>query len=210
MKRVIVFSLCALVFGGCISQNPYIPIRRYGLEESRLIETTREKPMEASVAVLDIRSRPRYEQRMLRRGPTGEMTYREYDRWVEQPSEMLSIMMARALTESGAFRNVGPARAFRTSEYAIDGDILSFEQVSDGQGNRAEFALRVEVRRVDDGRVLWSETITKSAPMNADSGAGLAEAMSKAAREAIKDAAGRIVAAAEKDFKEAVERGKQG
>jgi ABC-type uncharacterized transport system auxiliary subunit len=210
MKRTILLLLGVLVLAGCITQNPYIPVRRYQIDESPLITAPREKAIDASIAVLDLRSRPRYEQRMLRRDTSGEITYKEYDRWVEQPAEMAGSLMMRALTESGAFRNVGPARSSRSSQYVVDGDIISFDQVTSGKENHAEFAARLELRRVDDGRILWSETFEKSVPMAADTGAALADAMSKAAREAITDAAGKIAAAAEQDFNTKVSQDKRG
>jgi ABC-type uncharacterized transport system auxiliary subunit len=203
------FLLGVLTFTGCISQNPYIPVRRYQLDESPLITAPREKAIDATIAVRDLRARPRYEQKMLRRDAAGEITYKEYDRWVEQPADLVAEMLRRALTETGAFRNVCPARFAGSAQYAVDGDIISFDEVSGGEENRAVFAVRLELTRADDGKILWSEMFEKSVPMTADTGAATAEAMGKAVREAVAEAAGKIVAAAEQDFNAKVPQNKQ-
>jgi len=200
MKRMLILAIFALTAAGCISQNPHVPVKRHQIDESPLIATPREKPIEANIAVLDIRSRPRHEQRMLKRDAAGEITYKEYDRWVEGPNVMIGALIERALTETGAFKNVGPARTFRSARYIVDGDIISFDEVADGTTFSAVFAVRLELRRLEDNAILWSEMIEKTAPMSADTGAALSEAMSKASREAVKDAAEKIAAAAERDF----------
>jgi ABC-type uncharacterized transport system auxiliary subunit len=200
MRRTIILLAVVCSFAGCISQNPYTPVQRYQLDGSPVIAAPSANAIDASIAVLDLRALPRYEQRMLRRGASGEITYREYDRWVEQPTQLVGEMMLRALTESQAFKSAGPMRFYSASQYAVDGDITSFDEVTDANGSRAVFAARFTLIRLGDGAILWSEAYEKSVPLKADTGAALAEAMSSAAHDVMADAANKIVAAAQQDF----------
>jgi len=202
MKKIIFGVLCAMLLAGCVSRNPYIPTRHYQLDESPLISQPYGEPLEASVAVFSIRARPRYDIKMLNRNASGQITYSEYERWIETPTEMVTCLLIRALGESNAFGYVGPTRTLRSSSYVVDGDILAFDNVSDDEGNRAEFIVRLEVRHIDDSRVLWSDTIKTSAKMPADTGTALAAAMSEAVRAAVTEAVAEIVDSVKKDLSE--------
>ena len=201
MKETILGLSCVMLLAGCISQNPYIPIRYYQLDESPFVSQPRGEPLETGVAVLNIRTRPRYDVEMLNRDASGRITYSEYERWIETPTEMVTRLLIRALGESDAFGYVGPTRSLRSADYVVDGDILAFDNVSDDEGNRAEFIVRLEVRHIDDSRVLWSDTIETSVKMPADTGASLAAAMSEAARAAVIEAVTEIVDSVKKDLR---------
>lgn len=200
MKKITLTLLCAALLAGCISQNPYVPIRYYQLDESPLAAQPRQAPLNAGIAVMEIRARPRHDVKMLHRDASGEITYSEYDRWVESPSEMVTRLLMRALAESNAFAHVGPARSLRSADYKVDGDMAAFDRVAEGGACRADFAVRLEVSRADDSEVIWSDTVEISKAMPSDTGASLAAAMSAAAREAVESAAGKIADAVERDL----------
>jgi ABC-type uncharacterized transport system auxiliary subunit len=125
----------------------------------------------------------RYRERMLYRVSDVEIGFYEYDRWVEPPEEMVTRVITALLHASGLFRQVVTVDQVQLPAWLLSGELVRFDEVREGGRSRAECWLRVEVRRAQDERLLWTEVMRASVPLTAETPAALAQAMSQAVQQ---------------------------
>ena len=139
-----------------------------------------------SLAVAEVRAPSRYRKRMVFRTSHLETGYYENSRWMENPADMVRAALINILSDSGLFRQVADRELLTQPDLIFRAEILSFDQVIEGERNFAECALSFHLFSAKDPRLLWSYTSRVRLPQ---SGPGLfADTMSQAVTEAIKEA----------------------
>jgi ABC-type uncharacterized transport system auxiliary subunit len=126
----------------------------------------------------------RYRERILYRTSAVEMAFYPYDRWVEPPEEMVTRVVSQIIRASGLFPQVVPADNVQLPAWILSGEVTRFDEVREAGGRRAEFWLRVEVRRARDEQLLWSDVISAVEPFTVETPEALAQAMSRAVQRA--------------------------
>ncbi len=187
MIKIMIALVAVAVLAGCISQNPYIEVKYYSVDGPSLASVEKSPIMfDTGLAVVDLQAASRYDLKMLHyRQTDGVIGFREYDRWVEQPSEMLTRALVRAFQNKKIFRYVGGSRAVREAEYALSGYIVAFDENIDGETRTAMVSICFELNRVEGGEVLWSGVVSKQCEIADNSGSAFAAAMRKAANDLI-------------------------
>ncbi len=207
MTRIMIALAAAAALAGCISQNPYVEVKYYSVDGPPAASVEKSPVKFATgLAVVDLQAASRYGVKMLHcRRSDGVIGFREYDRWVEQPSEMLTRARVRAFLNKEAFRYVGGTRAVREAEYALSGYVVAFDENIDGEARTAVVSICFELNRVEGGEVLWSGIVTKQCDVAGTSGSVFAAAMRTAVDELIGAALAEVVRAVEFDKKKSPE-----
>ena len=201
MTRITIALIAALLSAGCISQNPHQPVYHYSIDAPTVapIESSGEK-LDVGLAVLDTRTSSRYGTKMLYKLPGGVIGFREYDRWVENPTELVSRATISIFIQSGAFKNVGGPSSLRWADYSLAGYIIRFDEIRDGATRAAEFSIRFSLNRVEGGDVVWAATMSARRDMDGEDGAAFASALGSAAGELLAEARQKAVSAVREDL----------
>ena len=169
---------------GCLGSRTSPPVRYYSIDGlSATVDTaTRTWPVTLGVRVFG--EATRYRDRMLYRVSEVEVGFYEFDRWVEPPGEMVTRVVMAHLRASGLFRQITAALDASASAWVLSGDVLRFDEVRSASGRHATCRLQLELRRVRDEQLLWSDVITTTAALTDDTPTALARAMSEAVQRA--------------------------
>jgi ABC-type uncharacterized transport system auxiliary subunit len=184
MRIWVVGTLLVVVgLSGCAGLRKFPAIRYYNIDGlSPTVETaTRTWPVTLGVYVFG--EATRYRDRMLYRFSDVEVGFYEYDRWVEPPGEMVTRVVIAHLRASGLFRQVTPALDASALAWVLSGEVLRFDEVRSASGSQAECRVQFELRRVRDKQLLWSDVITTTAALTAETPVALARAMSEAVQQ---------------------------
>ena len=178
MRRIITISGLALLLlcAGCLTGGEYKPTHYYTLAP-RPQAPSEAQPIPVSAAVRRFTAVLRYDQRMVRRKSAVEMTYDEYHRWSEMPEEMVGNTFCKGLLARRTFGSMTGPDIDVASDVVLEGRLVTFEQDTE---QHAVCTLGLVLRRGNDFRVLWSETVSARAPVQGGSAAALARAMSNA------------------------------
>jgi len=202
MTRVAIPLVAALLLAGCISKNPYQPVYYYTIDQY-IAEDVQpaENKFDFSLAVMDTRASSRHGVKMLYRLPNGVIGFREYDRWVENPSELVTQEIIRAFAASGAFRCVGCTSSLRWARYSLVGYITRFDEVREDGVRTAEFSIRFDLNRVEGGDAVWSEVLSSRQEMAGGDAAAFAEALGHAVESVLTDVVKKVTDAIGRDLK---------
>ena len=183
--------LIILVLGGCRSPRP----TGYYLIRAEPDIPAVDEPLSLAVDVSDVRVPLRYQDRMVfRRGPYRVGFY-EHSRWAALPAEMVRRSLIDALNRSGLFGRVELIGRNPRADIFLIAEILSFDQVIEGEEVRAEFSMILEAVRADTGSAVWSGRFVAAVPQQG--GEELAAAMSGAVAGALSRALEELTAAEE-------------
>ncbi len=183
--------LIILALGGCRSPRP----TDYYLIRVEPAVPAAEEPLPLAVDVSDVRAPLRYQNRMVfRRGPYRVGFY-EHSRWAALPAEMVRRALIDALNRSGLFDRMELIGQDPRADIFLLAEIVSFDQVIEGDEIRAEFSMILEAIRADTGSAAWSGRFSASVPQEAEGEP--AAAMSAAVAEALTRAIEELAAAEE-------------
>lgn len=176
--------LVVVGLSGCLGLRSFPSVRYYSIDgfSATVDNATRTWPVTLGVRVFG--EATRYRDRMLYRSSEVEVGFYEYDRWVEPAGEMVTRVVIANLRASGLFRQITPAIDVPALAWVLSGDVLRFDEVRSVSGSHAECRLQLELRRVRDEQLLWSDVITTTAALTDDTPTALARAMSKAVQDA--------------------------
>lgn len=185
MRPWVVYTVFVIVgLSGCLGLRTSPAVRYYSIDG---LSTTTETAMQTWPVTLGVRifgEATRYRNRMLYRSSEVEVGFYEYDRWVEPPGEMVTRVVMAHLRASGLFRQIIPAVDAPVLAWVLSGDVLRFDEVRSASGSHAECRLQLELRRVRDEQLLWSDVITATVALTDDAPTALARAMSEAVQHA--------------------------
>lgn len=118
--------------------------------------------------------------RMVYRESDYELDYYHYHRWTSPPGVMLSDFLRVAYGRSGLFRSVESGFSPEAAAF-LSGRVVAIEEVDvSGDEWRARVVLDMRLRNSKTGRVVWSKTLTELEPVDEQTPAGLARAVSRA------------------------------
>ena len=192
--RVFTLALIGLTVvspGGCITvgvgAGPRAETRWHALEAVAPPQETRAGAAAGKmIAVRSFTSRQRYDVRVVRRDPDGQVAFLENEMWAEVPADAVTTAVREALARSGAAAGVFDVLEGHTADLVLDGTVLAFDAVAAEKGPwNAHFALRLDVGDPASGRLLHSGVVEGQADLPGDGTAGLGAAMSRALAQAV-------------------------
>ena len=199
--KTIAILVAALLLAGCISENPYRANRYFSIDDPGAeVEASAEKT-DCALAMLEFGASSRYDVRMIEHHPGNELVFSEYDRWVEKPSEMITVAMRNVFVASQTFTYVGDYSAIRDADYCITGSIRRFDEAVDDKGRRASLSVRCVLTRVSGGAMVWSDDIDVEISLDGEGPDAFATAMGRAVSAAAQQALKGVVAAIVEDQK---------
>jgi ABC-type uncharacterized transport system auxiliary subunit len=166
--------LAALCAGCLLGRGEFRPTHYFMLGQEEAKAAANPLPVTASIRRLT--SNPRYGQRMVSRTSAVKLEYDEYNRWGENPEDLVGEALTQALRDRRVFASVVGPDVDVPAVVSIEGRVLAFERGPDGN---AVCALALVLRRSRDGRPVWSETVTATTPAKGSSAEALAQAMSQ-------------------------------
>lgn len=182
VRVVSLLILCGLLTG-CLDSRQFTPVRYYSLEPLTDNIPRATQSWRIPLGIQPFTAASRYRERMLYRSSEVEVNFYEYDRWVEPPEEMVTRMIAAALRAAGLFQQVQHVDDVRLPAWILSGELLRFDEVRGPQASRAECWLRLALRRAQDERLLWSNTLRAAVPLRHKTAAALALAMNAAVQQ---------------------------
>lgn len=107
------------------------------------------------VLVADFTASAGYEtERLAYRMSDHELRYYGYHKWTADPARLTKEMVARQLSASAQFAEVGYNDKMRSPDLIVDGVVEAIEELDHGKAWKAHLAMRFVVRSGDSDRVL--------------------------------------------------------
>jgi ABC-type uncharacterized transport system auxiliary subunit len=139
-----------------------------------------------TLAVMPMRGRKRFDERVLREEPDGRVAILETEHWAESPPDAATDAVRETLARSGAFAAVTTQTAGLASTRALNGYVLSFHVVRPEKGPwRAVFKARLELVDPTNGALLCGGVYEGAADLPHESLDGLGAAMTRAVGDAV-------------------------
>ena len=104
------------------------------------------------------------DDRMVYSNGSVELGSDSYNRWAEQPTEMIESMLVQNLRATGQFRAVQRMSSSGKGEYILRGRLSAFNEV-DNPGVTARFTIDLELLEVKTGNVVWTFPYTNDQPV---------------------------------------------
>jgi cholesterol transport system auxiliary component len=104
------------------------------------------------------------DDRMVYSNGSVELGSDSYNRWAEQPTEMIESMMVQNLRATGQFRAVQRMSSSGKGEYILRGRLSAFNEV-DNPGITARFTIDFELLQAKTGNVVWVFPYTSDQPV---------------------------------------------
>ncbi len=199
ITKPIAILAAALLLAGCISKNPYRENRYFSIDDPASEIAPSAEKVACALAILEFETSSRYGARMLERRPGNELVYKEYDRWVEEPAEMVTVAIHNIFVASQAFLYVGGSAAIRNADYCFTGFIRRFDEVADDTGRRAALSMQCVLTRVEGGAMVWGGNIAIEIPIEGEGPGAFAKAMSKAVSAAAQKVLKNVISAVVED-----------
>ena len=124
-----------------------------------------------------------------------ELDYFASSRWVATPSRMLAPILARALEETGSFRNVVQTPSAVAATYRLDTEIVRLVQDFSVKPSKERFTIRAQLTDVRAKRVVASRMLEEVEDAPSENAAGGAAAANAALQRALGQIAEFCVAA---------------
>ncbi len=134
----------------------------YVLTVPAAVVNVQPKPILGSVAVREF-SAPRY----LRGGSIAyrqspeQLDFYNYDRWADDPRDVVTVAMVREMEASGLFKSVNVFDGRETPECLVTGTIDHLEEVDQNSNLSIEVRLSARLISLRTGEVLWQDTSSK-------------------------------------------------
>jgi ABC-type uncharacterized transport system auxiliary subunit len=159
--RVIVAAALAVALGGIAGCGAAHPTDYYQLSipvpaAAPVTAAPGAYPVSLLVARFTAPEIYRGDDMVYRSGPNQLGIY-EYHRWASSPPEMLEIILARRLRESGRYRSVEVLRSKSSGDFILRGRLFNFDEV-DGPPLGARVSFEVDLEDAATGKTLWSQS----------------------------------------------------
>ena len=185
MKCLLKILLLSTMITGIVSCSSPLPTNYYLIKTDPAV-TKAEKAIPLKIDVNPVRAPDRYRGRIVYRRGEYEVGFYENSQWIEVPSDMVRRALINALNESGLFARVDIIGSDPATELDLKSEIVSFDQVIEGEDYYAEFALILEFVRSDTGGPVWSYRAQARVKQKGEG--AFPAAMSEAVSEAISGA----------------------
>ncbi len=134
--------------------------------------------------------------RLAYRVSTYEIRYYGVRQWVSKPGALVASSLRRALEASKRFRLV-TEESPPVADYSVQGKVLAIEEVDHGPRKGrwyAHLGLRILVRSVSDGRVVWRGDFDRMVPVRRRRAVDVVAGLTRLMRELAKIVIARIQA----------------
>ena len=168
---------------GCLGAGGFTPVRYYSIDTAPADVPQALHTLPIPLGVQRFTAATRYRDRMLYRLSEVEVSFYEYDRWVEPPEEMVTRVIAETVRASRRFRQVIPAKNIQLPAWLLSGTLTRFDEVRGRASSQAECWLRLELRRARDEQLLWSNVLRAAVPLSTQTPEALAQAMHLAVQQ---------------------------
>lgn len=142
---------------------------------------------------------PPYDQdRIVYRADPGsaEIGFYAYHRWAVPLSHMLPHLVAKGLLGTPGVALIEPVMPGRSYQASLEGRLLSLDEIDTPQGYQASVRLALTLR-LQDGTLLWSDTLVGEATTQTDTVPAVVEQMSVALAAALDRGRDRLASALE-------------
>jgi len=177
-----------------------IPVQFFSIDTNPDVSAS---PTKAPVSlwIPNFTASQRCRQQILYRSDEYEISYKELDRWVERPEEMVTRVFARIITDSGAFQDVVYGAIPKPADYTLEGYVLEFDEIRSSESWKARFSIRLVLYKTLERRTVWSAIETVEKPMEFHQSVDLARAMSDAVAEVAENVLKEMVQAVRQDIR---------
>jgi ABC-type uncharacterized transport system auxiliary subunit len=110
-----------------------------------------------------------------------------FNRWAEQPTEMLESMLLQDLRSSGQFRTVQRMSSNSKGDYLLRGHLSAFNEV-DTPGIAARFVIEFELFQPKTGAVVWTFPYSHDEPVNGKTMSAVVTALQSNVRAGLQQA----------------------
>jgi len=104
------------------------------------------------------------DDRMVYSNGAVELGSDSYNRWAEQPTDMIESMLVQNLRATGQFRAVQRMSSSGKGEYLLRGHLTAFNEV-DSPGITARFTIDFELLQTKTGTVVWTFPYSHDEPV---------------------------------------------
>ncbi len=132
------------------------------------------------------------DDRMVYSNGSVELGSDSYNRWAEQPTEMIESMMVQNLRATGQFRAVQRMSSSGKGEYILRGRLSAFNEV-DNPGITARFTIDLELLHAKSGNVVWTFPYTNDQPVTEKSVTAIVLALQTNVRTGLQQAAASLL-----------------
>jgi cholesterol transport system auxiliary component len=127
------------------------------------------------------------DDRMVYSNGSVELGSDSYNRWAEQPTDMIESMLVQNLRASGQFRAVQRMSSSGKGEYLLRGHLTAFNEV-DNPGITARFTIDFELLQIKTGTVVWTFPYTHDEPVTEKSVTAIVLALQANVRSGLQQA----------------------
>lgn len=198
MRKLLLLCLLAISVQGCIGMPGSISIKYFSIVTNPTI-TSIGSTLPKSLWVLNFQTASRYGYAMLFRTDAYGIGYKEFDRWIERPEEMVQRVFANVFVESHAFQDIVSGTMTKPTDYMMDGYIMEFDEVRGIDTWHALFTIKVTVYRTLQREAIWYNAMTSKIELPVNQSGGFAKAMSDAVFETAAKTLQEVIAAVKKD-----------
>jgi ABC-type uncharacterized transport system auxiliary subunit len=157
------------------------------------IDVTQVQPTADTLAIRPLDAARPYRQSLAYRDGSQLGQYVTVE-WAELPSDVVTRALSDAIRETGRFSDIGFAPNVKQPDYVLTGTVRAFEVRQDTDPWTAICEVRIEVREALGRNSLYTETLTRSVPLESNEVSALPAAMSVAVGEIVSEAANGIAA----------------
>lgn len=173
--RLLLIALLPLLVAGCLGGGSYTTVRYYDLPAPEVKPVPPSQQLETTLRIGRFGTMGPYRTKFVSRISEHELSFDEYYRWAEPPSDLLAMQLYRVARQRGTFARVTPAHGTGVDLMAR-GDLLSFERLPDGAAlAEAEITLANAA-----GEVLFTRVYRHSVPAQGETGESFVTAMAEA------------------------------
>jgi len=182
MKQIYLVASLIFLSSVIISCGSTLPTHYYRIDTDPDIEKI-DQVIPLKVDVNAVRVPERYRDRIVYREGEYEYGFYEYSRWIDDPGQMIRRALINALSGSGLFSLVDLLGNDPDSDLDLNSEIVSFDQVIEGDVNFADFGVILELSRSDNGAPVWNYRTKERVEQRGDN--GFASAMTVAVKTVI-------------------------
>jgi ABC-type uncharacterized transport system auxiliary subunit len=131
------------------------------------------------------------EDRIVYGGPGEQMGTYEYQRWAEPPTDMMQVVLLRALRSSGRFRAVYAQRSDVNGDFLLRGRIYDFREV-DESPMAARVTVEFEMVDLKTGATVWTHHYRYDEPVNKKDVPAVVAALDRNVQRCVKQVLGSL------------------